>query len=227
MSETVHLTIDGREIAADPTVSILQAYAQSGAELTANVGCMGQGVCGSCRCMVRKDGERQVSTLLACETRVEPGMQVSFIDYFLPAHVHHYDLKDLHDSWGMLDQIRAVFPEAEHCRHCSGCDRACPKGLPVQSGVAFSVAGDIAAAAAVFDQCVMCNLCTLACPENIRPNHLGLFVRRSVAALTLRPIDLMRRLREVASGEMSVNVTLPRVETATAAPRLAAPAQDR
>lgn len=209
MRETVHLTIDGCEVAADPTQSILQAYARSGAELTANVGCLGQGVCGSCRCLIRKDQERQVSTALACETRVEAGMQVSFIDHFLPAHVHRYDLSDIRDSWGLLGQIRAVFPEAGYCRHCSGCDRACPKGLPVQSGVASAVAGDLAAAAAVFDPCVMCNLCTLACPENIRPNHLGLFVRRAIAALTLRPVDLMRRLRDIEAGAMTVEHPQP------------------
>ena len=52
----------------------------------------------------------------------------------------------------------------------------------------------------------MCNLCTLSCPENIRPNHLGLFARRMKIARTLRPVDLMRRLQEIESGQMSVNI---------------------
>ena len=66
------------------------------------------------------------------------------------------------------------------------------------------VSGDFGAAALTFDQCVMCNLCTLSCPEHIRPNHLGLFARRMKAARTLRPVDLMRRLREIDSGKMKV-----------------------
>ncbi|MBF1299028.1 MAG: ferredoxin, partial [Neisseria sp.] len=89
-------------------------------------------------------------------------------------------------------------------RHCGGCNRACPKGLEVENGVAQVVSGDFGAAALTFDQCVMCNLCTLSCPEHIRPNHLGLFARRMKAARTLRPVDLMRRLREIDSGKMKV-----------------------
>ena len=62
------------------------------------------------------------------------------------------------------------------------------------------------AAAEVFDACIMCNLCTLACPENIRLNYLGLFARRMKAARTLRPIDLMRRLQQIDNGSMRVEI---------------------
>ncbi|MCQ4161528.1 ferredoxin [Roseomonas sp. GC11] len=202
----ITLVIDGVEITAAPEASILQAAAHGTAALTANIGCMGQGVCGSCRCMVRRQGERQVETRLACETRAEAGMEVSFIDYFIPEHRHVYDIAEVTESWGLLDQLNAIFPEAAHCRHCGGCDRACPKGIAVQQGVALCVAGDFDAAARGFDECVMCNLCTLACPEHIRPNNLGLFVRRATAALTLRPIDLVRRLREIEQGAMAVEI---------------------
>ena len=85
MSENLlTLTIDGHEVKASADSSIIQAYARSGNAITANVGCMGQGVCGSCRCMIRKEGEREVTTALACETKVEEGMQISFLDYFIP-----------------------------------------------------------------------------------------------------------------------------------------------
>ncbi|MGE0966440.1 2Fe-2S iron-sulfur cluster-binding protein [Ralstonia pseudosolanacearum] len=89
--ERITVTIDGRTIDVEPTLSIIEAAARCDA-LTANVGCMGQGVCGACRCLVRHDGEREVRTRLACETRVEPGMQVSFIDYFTPERPHRYDI---------------------------------------------------------------------------------------------------------------------------------------
>lgn len=50
MSENLlTLTIDGHEVKASADSSIIQAYARSGNAITANVGCMGQGVCGSCR----------------------------------------------------------------------------------------------------------------------------------------------------------------------------------
>lgn len=205
MDERVQLVIDGHTVEADAQATVIQAYAQAGNALTANVGCMGQGVCGSCRCLVRHAGEREVRSALACETLVEAGMQVSFVDYFTPAHVHYYDLRELGDGWSRLDEVARLFPEAAHCRHCGGCDSACPKALQVQQGVAHAISGDFAAVEQIFDQCVMCNLCTLACPEQIRPNHLGLFVRR-VQARASRPVDLLQRLQQIGSGEMQVDI---------------------
>lgn len=206
MSEKYHLVIDGLNVEADKNSTIIQALAKAGNAITKNVGCMGQGVCGSCRCLVRKEGERTVTTALACETPIEEGMQVSFIDYFLPSHIHYYDLENVGDGWNWLDDTAALFPESQHCRHCGGCDAACPKHLQVQNGVAQVVAGDFGAAAHTFDECVMCNLCTLACPESIRPNHLGLYARRMTTARSLRPVDLMRRLQEIDSGAMKVDI---------------------
>jgi hypothetical protein len=72
---------------------------------------MGQGVCGSCRCLVRKAGERAAETRLACETTVEDGMQVSFIDYYLPDHVHHYRPHDLRDGWQALPSCSKPSPK--------------------------------------------------------------------------------------------------------------------
>jgi len=161
------------------------------------------------RVMVRRDGEQEVKTALACETLVEDGMQVAFLDYFSEPERHVYRIEDIGDSWHALRTISETFPEAAHCRHCSGCDRACPKGLDVQRGVNLAVAGDLAEASRVFDECVMCNLCTLACPEHIRPNHLGLFVRRMIAAYSLRPANLMWRLQQIESGEMQIDFDAP------------------
>lgn len=206
MSDVIRLSIDGRALEVEGPVSILQASAADGTPLVANVGCMGQGVCGACRCMVREAGSREVRTVLACETQAANGMQVSFIDYFSPERSHVYDLADITDSWRSSDAVATYFPEAAHCRHCGGCDRACPKGLEVQRGVALAVAGDFAGASAVFDQCVMCNLCTLACPEQIWPNHLGLMVRRMSTASTFRPSDLLQRLNEIQRGDMAVDM---------------------
>ncbi|MDK4708078.1 4Fe-4S dicluster domain-containing protein [Kingella negevensis] len=206
--EKYKLVIDGLEVEADKNDTIIQAYAKAGKAITTNVGCMGQGVCGSCRCLVRKEGERSAETKLGCETKIEPGMQVSFLDYFLPEHVHYYDVQSAGDGWNWLEEVDETFPEAKNCRHCGGCDTACPKGLQVQNGVAQVVAGDFSTAANTFDECVMCNLCTLACPENIRPNHVGLFARRMKAARTLRPVDLMRRLQEIDTGKVSVNTDI-------------------
>lgn len=205
----VSLSIEGRELEAPSNCSILQAYVHAGQTLVEGVGCMGQGVCGSCRVMVRRSGEQEVKTVLACETLVEEGMQVAFLDYLTTPTRHVYRMEDLGDSWHALRTMSEIFPEASHCRHCSGCDRACPKGLEVQRGVNLAVEGRLDASSQVFDECVMCNLCTLACPEHIRPNHLGLFVRRMIASNSLRPANLIRRLQQIESGEMKIDFDAP------------------
>lgn len=205
----VRLVFDGQAIEAEAGASLLQAWAAAGLPLTENVGCMGQGVCGACRVLVRREGERLAGTALACETPAEEGMQVSFLDHFPARRPHAYDLRALTDSWTALDQIDAVFPEAKNCRHCSGCDRACPKGIEVQRMVNLAAGGEAFAAAALFDHCVMCNLCVAACPEHIDPAHLGQFVRRMSAALTLRPGDLIARLREIERGGQPIDPEAP------------------
>ncbi len=67
----VQITINGEVIETSALRSILEAVIDSGQPLIDAIGCMGQGVCGSCRVLIRRAGEREVSTALACETRVE------------------------------------------------------------------------------------------------------------------------------------------------------------
>ena len=205
----ISLTIDGHAIEAPEGLSLIQSWISAGLPLLENVGCMGQGVCGACRVLVRREGERIAGAALACETRAEAGMQVAFIDHFPARRSHAYDLEALADGWGAIAAIDQVFPEAKHCRHCGGCDAACPKGLAVQQGVTLAVEGRAFAAAAVFDHCVMCNLCVAACPEHIAPAHLGQFLRRAVASTTLRPGDLILRLREIDEGRQPIDLDAP------------------
>ena len=72
-----------------------------------------------------------------------------------------------------------------------------------------AVEGRVVAAANLFDHCVMCDLCVAACPEHIDPSHLGQFVRRMNASLTLRPADLVIRLREIAGGQQAIDMDAP------------------
>lgn len=208
MSESteIRVNIDGREISAQPHQSIIEAFIQAGLPLSTGVGCMGQGVCGSCRVLVRNKDALEVHTALACETAVEDGMRVSFLDYFSTRDDHVYTLQE-HDPWQGMAHLSSVFPEATDCRHCGGCDAACPKGLDVQKGVNAAASGQLFEAAQIFEQCVMCDLCTLGCPEHIAPNHLGLYVRRTLATSTLRPADLIYRLRQIENGELTVDIS--------------------
>jgi succinate dehydrogenase/fumarate reductase-like Fe-S protein len=206
---TVRVTMDGHAIEAPQGASLIQAWVAAGLPLTGNVGCMGQGVCGACRVLVRREGERIAATALACETRAEAGMQVAFVDHFPARRPHAYDLGAMVDSWDAVAAVDRVFPEAKHCRHCGGCDAACPKSIEVQKAVTLAVEGRGLAAAELFDHCVMCNLCVAACPEHIAPAHLGQFLRRVAASHTLRPGDLMRRLQEIEDGRQPIDLDAP------------------
>lgn len=206
----VRLRFEGRELEARADASLVQAWLEAGLPLVENVGCMGQGVCGACHVLVRREGvtgpDELVRTALACETVVEDGMEVTFIDHAVARRPHHYDLGALDDSWTAFDQVPEIFPEAPHCRHCGGCDRACPKGIEVERMVNLASVGRGVEAAALFDECVMCNLCVAACPERIDPSYLGQLVRRVVGSTTLRPADLIARLREIDAGHQRVDV---------------------
>lgn len=200
----IRVTIDGRSLDAVEGRSVLQAWLAAGLPLTRGAGCMGQGVCGTCRVMVRRGDTGEVSTALACETLVQDAMVVVFLDDAQPELRHRYDLTQLRDGWSLLALSEQTFLEARSCRHCGGCDRACPKHIPVEAAVAAANAGQVSDAARAFDECVMCNLCSNVCPEQIAPNHLGLFLRRASVRVGLLPADLLARLHQIERGEMDI-----------------------
>lgn len=134
---------------------------------------------------------------------------MAFINLSRGSRPHPYDLHALGDSWDAIARIDELFPEAERCRHCGGCDSACPKGIQVQQMVNLAAVGQTYAAAELFDDCVQCNLCVAACPEHIDPAHLGQLVRRMTAAMTLRPSDLIMRLHELEAGEQPIDLDAP------------------
>lgn len=213
----VRVTFDGRAFDAAPGTSLLQALAAAGHPLTRNVGCLGQGVCGACRILLRRGDAPEVTTALACETLVEDDMQAVSIDHFPPTRQHHYQLSTFGDGWDVPARVNELFPEAARCRHCGGCDRACPKGIEVERMVGCAVEGRVYEAAELFEHCITCNLCVAACPEHIEPAQLGLLTRRLSASSSLRPADLLRRLLEIEQGQQPIVYSAPPTEAPPAA----------
>ncbi|MDP2808821.1 MAG: 2Fe-2S iron-sulfur cluster-binding protein [Rhodocyclaceae bacterium] len=184
------LTINGMAVEARPHMTLVEAAWAGGVPRVSGVGCL-EGVCGSCRVMLKKG--KEVTVALACQTFVEPGIEA----VFLPpqeAPRHHYKIEDLTDSWNIQARFHEIFPEASRCRHCHGCVKSCPKGIAVEEGVALAAAGRFHDAGEAFFECVMCELCDSACPEQIAPAHVGLFSRRVTAHFHLRPPNLIHRL---------------------------------
>ena len=190
---TVALTINGVAVSAHAGMTVVEAAWQGGVPRVTSVGCM-EGVCGSCRIMLKRG--KQVSVGLACQTFVAEGAEVIFLP---PASAprHHYELSDFKDGWDIHARFQNIFPEAARCRHCHGCDVSCPKGIKVEEGVAQAAAGRFRDAGETFFECVMCELCDGACPELIAPAHVGLFSRRVTAHFHLRPPNLILRLEEL------------------------------
>ena len=191
--QPVALTINGLAVDASTDMTLVEAAWHGGVPRVTNIGCM-EGVCGSCRVMLRRG--KEVSVGLACQTFVEDGIEVVFMP---PASApqHHYDIGDLKDGWDIHARFHKIFPEASRCRHCHGCVKACPKGIAVEDGVALAAAGRYREAGEAFFECVMCELCDAACPELIAPAHVGLFSRRVTAHFHLRPPNLIHRLEEL------------------------------
>lgn len=208
MSETkdnsVNVIIDGKAISAPPSLSVIQALWHAGYPRVKSVGCL-EGVCGSCRVMVRRAGETEVSMELGCQTLVEEGMQVVFLVFPNPTH-HSYQLEEIKNSWDVQAEFHRIFPEAEQCRTCLGCLRACPKDIDVDKGVELACEGKFREAGELFVDCIMCNLCMTGCPEQISPNHVGLFARRVTAYFHIRPSNLINRLEELRKGNLQVQI---------------------
>lgn len=199
--DAVDLVINGVAVRAEPHMTVVEAAWANNVPRASGVGCL-EGVCGSCRILLRRGND--VGVALACETFVEPGIEVVFLP---PPSTprHQYELAELSDGWDIQARFQEIFPEASRCRRCQGCVRSCPKGIVVMEGVALAVAGRFKEAGEAFLECVMCELCDTACPEQIAPAHVGLFSRRVTAFFHLRPPNLIHRLEEIrqdpASGE--------------------------
>lgn len=204
MNTPVTINVEGRTVHSHASRSIIEAIWDADFTLVTNVGCLGQGVCGSCRVMVRRPGGTDVSMEFACETTIEAGMEVAFVAHLESVRPRPDAFDRPRDSWDLAEGIEQLFPEASQCRHCGGCDSACPRGIPVQLAVETAVAGRIGSAGDLFDACVMCDLCTDVCPESIDPNHLGLWSRRVTASSFARPANLLRRLAELDRGQHDV-----------------------
>jgi succinate dehydrogenase/fumarate reductase-like Fe-S protein len=202
--QLVNVVIDGKAIQAPSSLSVIQALWYAGYPRVKGVGCL-EGVCGSCRVLVRRADDAGVSMELGCQTLVEEGMQVLFLVFPNPTH-HHYQLDDIKNSWDVQGQFHRIFPEASQCRHCGGCQRACPKGINVELGVELASKGRFREASELFVECIMCNLCMTGCPEEIAPNHVGLFARRVTAYFHIRPSNLINRLEKVRQGELVVDI---------------------
>ncbi len=192
----VEIFILGQRYEVPEGLTILKAWEWSGFQLKRGVGCRG-GFCGACGTVYRLSGDYRLRYALACQTVVEPGMVLGPIPFF-PAQRAAYHLEDLSPDG---ETLLNLYPEISRCFGCNTCTKACPQELDVLGYMAASLRGDIAAAADLSFDCILCGLCVARCPAELVPPHVGLLARRLYGKyLAPRAEHMHQRVAEIDGG---------------------------
>jgi len=184
------------------TLTILQALEFAGYRLVRGVGCRG-GFCGACATVFRTEGDYHLKFALACQTRIEPGMQLAMIPFY-PAHRNRYKLSELN---GTAQEVLDIYPEMLRCYGCNTCTKSCPQDIDVLGYVSAIIRGDIPAAADISFDCIMCGLCVSRCPAELVKHHAALLCRRIYGRnLAPRSEHLKKRIEEVRAGKFQAEL---------------------
>jgi len=192
----IDIYVMGEHLRVPDSLTILRALEYAGYRLVRGVGCRG-GFCGACATVYRTAGDYHLKVALACQTRVEPGMQLAMIPFY-PAQRARYRLSELEGSGReVLDR----YPEMLRCYGCNTCTKSCPQDIDVLGYVSAIVRGDIPAAADISFDCIMCGLCVSRCPAELVKHNAALLCRRLYGRrLAPRSAPLRQRVEEVRAG---------------------------
>jgi succinate dehydrogenase/fumarate reductase-like Fe-S protein len=191
---TLHYVPDG--------LTILRAMEHAGYRLIRGVGCRG-GFCGACATVYRVADRPRLHMALACQDLAVPDMHLTQLPYF-PARKALYELETIADPAGAAVSL---YPELANCMGCNTCNKACPQGLKVMEYVAALLRGELAEAAELSFDCVMCGLCTARCPAEITQYQAAMYARRAYGRFASpRPRHLDDRLRELQAGQWTAEV---------------------
>ena len=198
----IPITIMNKQYLVPEGLTIMRAMEHAGYRLVRGVGCRG-GFCGACATTYRIEGSPKLYMALACQDLAVAHMHLVQLPYF-PARKALYDLEQIADP--ALDGVR-LYPELAHCLGCNTCNKACPQGLHVMEYVAAMLRGDLAEAAELSFDCVMCGLCTARCPAEITQYQAAMYARRAVGRFASpQPKHLDARLAELNQGKWKEEV---------------------
>jgi Fe-S oxidoreductase len=192
----IPIYIFGKRYEVPEGLTIQKAMEFSGYQFIRSCGCRG-GICGACLTEYRIPGSYPLKVALACQTLIEPGMQITQSP-FVPMNRAPYDLEGLKDQPGILGRI---YPEIYRCLQCNTCTRVCPMEIQVMDCIAHAIRGDTAGVAALSFQCVACGACASKCPAEISQPQVALLARRIYGRHILSvPESLYRRMGEIENG---------------------------
>ncbi len=198
----INIYIMGEQHRVPAELTILQALEYAGYRLIRGVGCRG-GFCGACATVYRVAGDYHLKFALACQTKIEPEMQLAMIPFF-PAHRPRYRLADLN---GTPEEVLELYPELLSCYGCNTCTKSCPQDIDVLGYVSAIIRGDIPAAADISFDCIMCGLCVSRCPAELVKHHAALLCRRIYGKkLAPRSEHLIKRIREIREGRFAQEI---------------------
>lgn len=189
----------GRKYQVPKGLTILKALEFAGYRITRGCGCRG-GVCGACVTVYRNRGNYKLNVGLACQTVVEPEMNLVQLPY-TPANKAIYAIKNIApDDSGVIQ----AYPEIMRCVACNTCTKACPMGLDVMNYVAAAQRGDFRKVVELSIECIGCGMCAARCPAEISPFNVALLVRRIYGKYAIPPAShLMQRLNDIREGKYS------------------------
>jgi Fe-S oxidoreductase len=197
--ECLSIYVFGKKYEAPKGLTIQKAMEFAGYRFIRSCGCRG-GICGACLTEYRVPGSYQVKMGLACQTLIEPDMQITQSPFF-PMNRPPYHLEELGPLPGILGR---VYPEIYRCLQCNTCTRVCPMDIQVMDFVAMAIQGEIEKVALFSFQCVLCGACASKCPAEISQPNVGLLARRLYGRHLLAiPEDIYRRISDIENGQFS------------------------
>ena len=203
----VAVFIMGKRYLVPAGLTIQRALEYAGYRLLRGCGCRG-GFCGACATVYRVAGDYRLRVGLACQTVVVDGMHLAQIPSF-PAHKARYNLDELRPT---VQTITRLYPEVMRCLQCNTCRKVCPQELEVMRYMAAAMRGDVARAADLSFDCIMCGLCAARCPAEEVQLNVAILCRRLYARHVAPPAaHLAERVREVAAG--AFDAELARLKT--------------
>ena len=201
-NELIPVYIMGKRYEVPPSLTIMKAMEYAGYVLVRGVGCRG-GFCGACATVYRAPGDYHLKFALACQTKVVPGMQLAMVPFF-PAQRAHYKLSELK---GTAKEVLDLYPEMLRCYGCNTCTKSCPQDIDVLGYVSAIVRGDLAAAADISFDCIMCGLCVSRCPAELVKHNAALLSRRIYGRnIAKKSEHLARRREEIKAGKFKAEL---------------------
>jgi len=200
--DMISIHVMGKKYEVPKNLTIMKAMEYVGYRFIRGCGCRA-GFCGACGTVYRTKDDYKLKNALACQTMVEDGMYLTQIPFY-PANKAKYDLEKLTPS---VETILKLYPELFRCVGCNTCTKICPQEIDVMQYMAYAERGDIAKAADLSFDCIMCGLCASRCPGETVQYYVGILCRRLYGRyIAAKAKHLEQRVKEIKEGKFEKEI---------------------